>query len=55
MPIKQLQELTLRIAERGPSRADILFSLVGEEISKIKKSTVLKATEICDKFFEDLK
>lgn len=55
MPIKQIEELTLKIAERGPSRADIVFSLVGEPISKLKKSTVLKATEICDRLFEDLK
>jgi len=37
-----------------PSRADQLFEMIGVPISKFKKSTVLKATEICDKLFAEL-
>lgn len=40
-----------KIAQRGPTRADIVFELIGDTLSKMKKSTVLKATEICDKLF----
>lgn len=43
-----------KIAERGPSRADILYELIGNTLAKMKKSTVLKATEICDKLFLQL-
>ena len=44
----------MKIAERGPSRADIVFELIGNTLAKLKKSTVLKATEICDALFIQL-
>jgi hypothetical protein len=37
-----------------PSRADQLFQQIGVPISKLKKSTVLKATDICEKLFTEL-
>ena len=43
--------MAMKIAERGPSRADIVYELIGDTLAKIKKSTVLKATEICDALF----
>ena len=46
-----IKEMAMKIAERGPSRADILYELIGETLAKQKKSTVLKATEIVDKLF----
>jgi hypothetical protein len=46
--------MAMKIAERGPSRADIVYELIGNTLAKIKKSTVLKATEICDALFIQL-
>ena len=46
--------MAMKIAERGPSRADIVYELIGDTLAKIKKSTVLKATEICDSLFIQL-
>jgi hypothetical protein len=39
------------IAQKGPDTADKLYNLIGGTIAKAKKSSVLKATEICDKLF----
>jgi hypothetical protein len=46
--------MAIKIAERGPSRADILFELIGDTLAKQKKSTVLKANDICKNLFVEL-
>ena len=44
-----------KIADNPPSRADKLYELIGDTLAKMKKSTVLKATDICGKLFSELK
>jgi len=43
------------IAEEVPENGDKMYNLVGSFIAKAKKSSVLKATEICDKLYASLK
>jgi len=50
-----IEEMANKVMDYPPSRADQLFELIGVQISKLKKSTVLKATDICDKLFEELR
>ena len=49
-----IEEMANKIIDEPPSRADQLLNLIGHYITKCKKSTVLKATEICDQLFEEL-
>jgi hypothetical protein len=46
--------MAIKIAERGPSRADILFELIGDTLAKQKKSTILKVSDICKNLFVEL-
>jgi hypothetical protein len=54
MPKSTIDEMANDIANCTPQSARLLFDIIGERIVKAKKSSVLKATEICDKLFVQL-
>lgn len=54
MPKSTIDEMANDIAECTPQSARLLFDIIGDKIAKAKKSSVLKATEICDKLYVQL-
>jgi hypothetical protein len=51
MPKSQIEEMANKIAENPPDHHERLYKMIGETLAKPKKSSVVKANEICEKLF----